>query len=192
MKTAGIFILGLLVGAAAMAAPAALHHLHEHWLGAQGGNAGMAPGEVAHTEERFDFVANGPMADVAPLFGAEKEKVWSKNWEPKFVWPAEAMDREGMVFKVAHGSMKSVWVNTAYDTAGGRIQYVYVVPGAMACVITLGLTAQGDKTHVAVEYERTALDAELNEHVKELAEEDAKSGPYWEKAVNEYLSRQKE
>lgn len=191
MKTAGILALGILIGAGAMALPAALHHLHEHWQASHGGNAGLAPGELMHTDAKFDFVANGPMAEVAPLFGAAKEKAWSKNWNPAFVWPADGTDREGMVFKVAHGHMKSVWVNTALDFGGGRIQYAYVVPGAMATMITLRLEAEGEKTHVEVEYRRTALDAEFNAHVKEMGEEDAKSGPNWEKEVNEYLFQSK-
>lgn len=191
MKPAVIFLLGLVVGAGAMLAPTALRHLHEHWLAGRGGNAGPRTGELAHTAEKFDFTANGPMASVAPLFGAAKERVWAKDWNPKFVWPGDETDREGMIFAVSHGHMKSVWVNTAFDLQGGKIQYVYVVPSAMATRITLRLEPQGDKTHVEVEYERTALDAGLNEHVKELGEEDAKSGPHWEKEVNDYLVGQK-
>ncbi|HUO33785.1 MAG TPA: hypothetical protein VMU43_02230 [Candidatus Acidoferrum sp.] len=191
MKTAGIFLLGLLVGAGAMMAPAVAHHLLEHWLAAHRGNAGLGAGELAHTEEKFEFVANGPMTEVAPLFGASKERVWAAGWNPQFVWPGEETDREGMVFKVAHGHMKSIWVNTALDLQGGRIQYAYVIPGAMATVITLELTAQGEKTHVAVEYDRTALDGEMNAHVQQMAAEDAKSGPEWEREVSAYLVRQK-
>lgn len=183
-------MLGLVVGAGAMLGPALLLQLHEHWLPARGGKGDQASGERTHTEEKFAFTANGPMASVARLFGAAKEKVWAKDWNPKFVWPRDETDREGIVFTVAHGHIKSVWVNTAFDLQGGNIQYVYVVPGAMATRITLRLEPQGAKTHVQVAYERTALDGAMNEHVKELGEEDAKSGPHWEKEVNDYLAGQ--
>lgn len=188
MRTAGMILLGLAAGAGAMLAPAVLRHVHERWQAAGSGNASLATGELMHTEEKFEFTANGPMTTVAPLFGAAKERAWAKDWNPKFVWPGDETDREGMIFTVAHGHMKSVWVNTAFDPQGGNIQYVYVLPGAMATRITLRLEAQGEKTHVEVEYERTALDAGMNEHVKELGEEDAKSGPHWEEEVNEYIS----
>lgn len=190
MRSAMIFLLGLAAGAGVILVPAALHHLHEHWLAAHEGG-GLAPGELMHTEERFEFTANGPIASVAPLFGAAKERVWARNWNPNFVWPSDETDREGMVFTVAHGHMKSVWVNTAFDLQGGNLQYVFVVPGAMTTRITVHLEPEREKTSVQVQYERTALDAGLNEHVKEMAEEDAKSGPHWEKEVNDYLAGQK-
>ena len=192
MKPAMVFVLGVAVGAGAALLPKLARHIHEHLHGGRQENAPETAGAVAHTEEKFEFEANGTMEEVAPLFGAEKERVWAPDWNPRFVWPAEAADREGMVFTVAHGHMKSVWVNTALDFSGGRIQYAYVIPGAMATVITIRLTPEGERTHVAVKYDRTALSADLNGHVEEMAEEDAKSGPYWEKQINEYLSKPKQ
>jgi hypothetical protein len=85
-----------------------------------------------------------------------------------------------------------VWVNTEFDLKNGRVQYVYVVPDALATVITLQLTPQRNETHVEVEYARTALSAEADEHVRHMAEQDRSAGTEWERAVNEYLEKHKE
>ena len=63
-----------------------------------------------------------------PLFGAHKERVWAPGWEPVFLWPEKPLDQQGMVFRVRHGDRSAVWVNTAFDRAARRIQYVYVIP----------------------------------------------------------------
>ena len=113
----------------------------------------------------------------------------SPGWNPRFVYPVPAVDKEGMVFTTAHDHLSAVWVNAIFDEKNGRIAYVYVIPDAMATVIRLKLTPQGEQTRVEVEYDRTALSPEADEHVRHMAETDRKSGPEWEKQVNEYLSR---
>lgn len=92
-----------------------------------------------------------------------------------------------MVFTVAHNHLRSTWVNSEYDLKSGRIQYVYVIPDALVTVITLRLTPVGEQTQVEVEYERTALSAEADAHVRHLAEGDRRAGPEWEAQVNGYL-----
>src|SRR5262245_28644521 len=130
-------------------------------LGMAGGivaSAGVAHADaLVHTEEAFEFTADGPMAVVAPLFGADQERVWAPGWEPRFLHPSPAADAAGSVFLVGFGERDAVWVTTQFDLAAGRVQYVYVVPEVLATVITLRITPRGQRTHVAVTYERTAL-----------------------------------
>ncbi len=185
MKGAWLFVLGLAFGVAAMAAPQVVRHLHAalHSDHAQPG----AP--RAHTEETFSFTARGKMEDVALLFGADKERVWSPGWNPKFIHPIPAADQQGMVFTVAHDHLKAAWVNTEFDLKSGRIQYVYMIPDALVTVITLQLQPQGDHTQVEVHYYRTALSAEADTHVRHMAEGDRASAPEWEKQVNDYLAK---
>jgi hypothetical protein len=186
MKGAWPFALGAMCGLALMALPRAAAHLHAPLHG--GGSA--KPGEArAHTEEKFVFTANAPMDQVVPLLGADKERVWAPGWDPQFVHPLPAVDKRGMVFTVTRDQRKSVWVNTEFDAEKGPVQYVYVIPETLITVITLQLTAVGDKTQVEVEYERTALSEEADDHVRHLAEGDRISGPDWEKQVNGYLGR---
>jgi len=185
MRGAWLFVLGALCGAVVMAAPRIVGHLH---AALHGGHSGSGS-ERVHTEEKFTFTAKGPMEKVAPLFGADKERVWSPGWNPQFLFPAPAADKAGMVFTVAHGHLRAEWVNTEFDLKSGRIQYVYMIPDALVTVITLRLTPAGEQTQVEVEYDRTALSAETDEHVRHLAEGDRRSGPEWEEQVNGFLGK---
>jgi hypothetical protein len=168
--------------------PRAITHLRASLHKAHGA---VSPGGVrVHTEEKFVFTANAPMEEVAPLFGADKERVWSPRWDPQFIHPLPMMDEQGMVFIVAHDHLTSVWVNTEFDLQNGQIQYVYTIPDVLVTVITLKLTPPGKQTQVEVEYDRTALSAGVDAHVRHLAERDRASGPEWEKQVNGYLAKQ--
>jgi len=187
MKGALLFVLGAGCGLAVMAGPRVFAHLQGLLDGSQDGG-GSGAGRV-HTEEKFAFTAKAPMEIVAPLFGADKERVWSPGWKPQFIHPLPAADEAGMVFAVAHSHLRAAWVNTEFDLKDGRIQYVYMIPDALVTVITLQLTRDGKQTRVAVAYDRTALSADADSHVRHMAEGDKSSGPDWEKQVNEYLAR---
>jgi hypothetical protein len=92
-----------------------------------------------HFQNDFSFVAQAPMGVTAPLFGANRERVWAPDWNPVFLWPRDVADQPGMVFTVDHGDNIAVWVNTVFDLAAGRVQYVYVLPDVVATVISLQL-----------------------------------------------------
>src|SRR5271167_1816748 len=87
------------------------------------GDAQEAAAKLAHTRTEFSFTVDAPFEQVVPLFGAHEERKWADGWDPQFVYPTPARDQQGEVFKVAHGQHSSVWVNTAFDLAAGRIQY---------------------------------------------------------------------
>ncbi|HTZ33486.1 MAG TPA: hypothetical protein VMH31_13585 [Methylomirabilota bacterium] len=189
MRAPLVFLLGAACGVAVMAAPHGIAHLHTAIRRTHNGGSHPAGETRAHTHAQFEFLANGVLDKVAPLFGAEKERVWAEDWNPTFLHPQPAVDQEGMVFTVDHHGHHAVWVNTQLDLKNGHIQYVYVIPEAMATVIELRLTAAGDKTRVLVSYERTALSVETDEHVLRMAEGDQRSGPDWERSVNGYLDK---
>jgi hypothetical protein len=153
------------------------------------GAAETPPAALAHVERRFEFIAEAPLATVAPLFGADKERLWAPGWEPTFLWPAAAQDRPGMVFTISSARGQAIWVNTAYEPEKGRFQYAYVIPRVMVTLITLELRPQAKRTHVAVRYERTSLAPEANAVVAEMAESDGRAGPEWAAQVNDYLAR---
>jgi hypothetical protein len=185
MTAPWIFAAGAAVGAFAMAAPRLVTHVRATHA------ASRSRGAPAHTVARFEFTVRAPMGQVAPLFGADRERAWAPGWNPAFVFPATPSDVRGMVFQVAHGGMNAVWVNTDFDPEAGRVQYAYVIPDALVTLITIRLTPQGDTTHVAVEYQRTALRDEAHADVQRLAERDRRSGPEWEEQINEYLAKRK-
>lgn len=147
-----------------------------------------AAGPRTHTSESFQFTVAAPMSVAFPLFGADRERVWAPDWAPYFIWPDRPDDREGMVFTIAQGERQAIWVNTELDPIIGRIQYVYVLPEVMTTVITLKLLEQGSTTIVHVRYDRTALSASADEHVRELARHDASAGPEWAGQIAAFLA----
>ena len=52
-----------------------------------------SPTQTAHTERTFEFSVKLPMEAAAPLFGADKERAWAPDWNPIFIWPANAKDQ---------------------------------------------------------------------------------------------------
>jgi hypothetical protein len=148
---------------------------------------GRPPAERMHTERMFEFIAEGPMSAVAPLFGAHRERLWAPGWEPHFIWPVPAEDRPGMVFTVSGRHGKAVWINTRFDPQAGCVQYAYVIEGLMSTLITLSLTPRVEHTHVAVVYQRTSLSAHSDALVEQMAEQDGRAGPEWEAQINSYL-----
>ncbi len=147
---------------------------------------------AAHARTEFQFTIDLPYDAAAPLFGALAEQKWAPDFKPVFLYPDPPEDREGMVFRVAHPGHSSIWVNTLFDLAGGRVQYVYVLEGALVTRIDIHLTRLGEsQTGVKVAYERTALDPAANSHLQEFARHDAAAGHEWQAALNAYAAKQK-
>lgn len=188
MKKILFFAAGAICGLLLTLVPTVSVHLHL-LASVIRGNRATPEGIRAHTEENFAFTANAPMERVAPLFGADKERTWAPKWNPQFIHPSPAADVPGMVFTVRHHHLQTAWVNTEFDLANGRIQYVYVIPEIMLTRITVKLTPNGRQTHVAVEYDRTALSADADARVREMAAQDRASGPDWEHQINQYLQQ---
>ena len=186
MKLVLVFLVGVLIGVGGVFLPNLLRHAR----GALRSTGSTSTSRRLHTEKTFEFVANAPMEIAAPLFGADKERVWANGWNPEFVWPAldaPQKDQQGMVFTVPHGHSNAVWLNSQFDLAAGRVQYAYVIPGTMATLITLTLTPRQNGTHVKVQYDRTALATDANPLVEKMAAADAVAGPEWQQQINAYL-----
>lgn len=179
MRARDLLVLVAAVAVVAFAIHVYWHHHHR------------SKDPVLHVENGFEFTAHGPYEKVAPLFGGWGERTWAGgDWNPQFLYPRPAKDVRGEVFTVAHGHVRSTWVNTAFDLDAGHVQYVYVIPEAQAVVIDVRLTRKdASTTGVKVIYERTALDASLNRHVSDLGQKDSQTGPEWEKDISEYLRK---
>ena len=143
----------------------------------------------AHVSNSFEFDVRAPITEVAPLFGPEGERCWAGNhWNPVFVYPRPAKDAEGAVFTVAHGTHTVVWVNTIFDVAGGRMQYVAVIPEVMTFTVDVRLSpAAATLTRVRVTYTRTALDVSANDTVQAMGKKDGDAGPDWQRSIESYL-----
>jgi hypothetical protein len=146
---------------------------------------------MLHVRTEFEFTVHAPYKTVAPLFGAEAERVWaSDHWNPLFLHPQPARDIEGAVFQVSRGQHQATWVNTAFDLNLGHVQYVYVIPDVMATLIDIHVTQpNAENTKVNVAYERTALNSAANEHVRESGEDDRNSSKAWGDDIAKYLAK---
>ncbi len=148
---------------------------------------------LAHVRNTFEFTVSAPYKVAAPLFGAEAERVWGgPDWKPQFLYPQPPQDKAGAVFTVAHGQHQSVWVTTVFDLEKGNVQYVSIIDGIMVTKIDIHLApVDANSTGVSAAYERTALNAKANIHVRHFGESDRENGKEWADAINGYLARQK-
>jgi hypothetical protein len=146
-------------------------------------------GPVVHVENEFEFTVHGPYKTVVPLFGASAERAWGEgSWNPRFLYPSPEHDTFGEVFTVAHGHLRSVWVNSAFDLEKGHFQYVYVLPEAQAVLIDIHLRDQGPSaTGVKVVYQRTALNPSFNAQVTKSGNSDRDMGKEWQTAIDARL-----
>lgn len=143
------------------------------------------------THSEFTFAVSAPYADVFPLFGAHKERVWARGFDPQFLYPLPPRDEAGMVFTTVQEGMSRLWVNTAFDLASGHVQYVYWIPDVMTALIDIHLVNSGaSTTQVHVVYERTALRPEAADQVKHMAQADANGGPHWAAMINGYFANE--
>jgi hypothetical protein len=174
----------ILVAVAALAMLAFLYHQRHR---------SSAGGPVAHVRNEFEFTVHAPYKVVAPLFGPEGERSWSDgHWYPRFLYPQPAQDTQGAVFTIRHGHHHAYWINTSFDTDARHFQYVYFIPETMVVLIDVRFSeADPENTNVDVAYERTALNPEANQRVREMGTADRDSGKEWGTAINDYLAKQK-
>jgi hypothetical protein len=147
--------------------------------------------QPAHVTNRFQFLVRAPLNHAARFFGPEGERCWAgPAWNPQFLFPQPGSDVEGAVFTVRHGPHNSVWVNTVFDPAEGRMQYVAFLAEKMVSTVDVRLTSLDSvRTRVDVTYARTALDVSANEDVHAMGEKDRNNGPEWEQAIEACLRR---
>jgi hypothetical protein len=124
--------------------------------------------QPSHVSNSFHLLVRAPLVRAAALFGPDGERCWAgPHWNPEFLHPQPGKDMQGAVFMVSHGPHKSVWVNTLFDPAAGRMQYVSFIPETMVSTVDVRLTAvDPSNTSVEVTYARTALDTAANDQVE--------------------------
>jgi hypothetical protein len=146
-------------------------------------------GQPVHVTNAFELIVRAPLSRAAILFGPDGERCWAgERWNPEFLYPQPGRDVQGAVFKVQHGQYTSVWVNTLFDMAGGRMQYVSFIPNTVVSTIDVRLTpVDPASTRVDVTYARTALNAAANDDVQAMGKRDRESGPEWQQAIAKCL-----
>ena len=151
----------------------------------------LSAAQPAHVSNTFHLVVRAPISRAASFFGPEGERCWAgPHWNPEFVYPQPGKDVPGAVFTVPHGPHRAVWVNTVFDTTGGRMQYVSFLPDTMVFTVDVRLTAiDPARTSVEVTYARTALDAAVNDEVEAMGLRDRDSGPEWQESIEKCLNK---
>jgi hypothetical protein len=172
----------LLFGAALFPAGAALAADRNH-------QAAPSSTVLAHVSNSFQLTVNAPIEKAGLLFGPDGERNWAgKNWHPVFLHPQPGRDVQGAVFTVPHGDGTAVWVNTLFDVANGKMQYVCFVPDMLVFSVDVRLTALNPTlTKVVVTYVRTALKASANETVEAMGRHDRDAGGEWQRSIDAYL-----
>jgi hypothetical protein len=180
MKTGVLMV----VAVGALAGMAFLYHQHRH---------AASSGPVAHVRSEFEFTVHAPYQVAAPLFGPEGERGWAQgHWDPHFLYPQPAQDIQGAVFTIRHGHHHAYWINTSLEMDARHFQYVYLIPDAMVVLIDIHFSEiDAANTKVKVAYERTALNADANEHVRRAGNADRDNGKEWGTVINEYLAKQR-
>jgi hypothetical protein len=142
--------------------------------------------------QSFTIVLSGSVADVTPLFGPVREAEWAPDWSPRFIHPAQGVQREGVVFTTAGGhGRERLWLVTTYDARNGQVEYVIMTPAFTANEIKIRVVSDGEqRCKATITYRRSALAPEGNQEVAKLDAHWAEEQRiHWQKAVSEALAK---
>ena len=122
---------------------------------------------VQQRAQSFTIGLNGSVADVTPLFGPVREAEWAPDWLPRFIHPAQGVQREGVVFSTTSGDGRDrLWLLTTYDLRNGRVEYVVITPAFTASDIKIRVLSDGERhSRATITYRRSALAPEGNTEV---------------------------
>jgi hypothetical protein len=147
---------------------------------------------VQQRAQSFTIGLNGSVADVTPLFGPVREAEWAPDWSPRFIHPAQGVQREGVVFTTISGDGRDrLWLLTTYDLRNGRVEYVVITPAFTASEIKIHVLSDGERhSRATIMYRRSALAPEGNTEVARLDAHWAEQQRiHWETAINEALTK---
>jgi hypothetical protein len=127
----------------------------------------------AVVEQRAQFFTiglNGSVADITAFFGPVHEAEWAPGWSPRFIHPAQALQREGAVFTTTNADGKDrLRPLTTYDPGNGRVEYVVMAPAFTANEIKIRVVPDGEQhSKATITYRRSALAPEGNDEVAKL------------------------
>jgi hypothetical protein len=154
------------------------------------GEAGSAV--LEQRTQSFTIGLNGSVADVTPLFGPVREAEWVPDWSPRFIHPAQALQREGAVFTTTSADGKDrLWLLTTYDPGNGRVEYVVVAAAFTANEIKVRVIPDGEQhSKATITCRRSALAPEGNDEFAKLdAHWAERRRIHWETAINEALAK---
>jgi hypothetical protein len=147
---------------------------------------------VQQRAQSFTIGLKGSVADVTQLFGPVREAEWAPDWSPRFIHPAQGVQREGAVFTTtSDDGRERLWLLTTYDLRNGRVEYVVITPAFTASEIKIRVLSDGERhSRATITYRRSALAPEGNSEVTKLDAHWAEQQRiHWETAINEALTK---
>lgn len=130
-------------------------------------------------------------ADAAfPLFSAEGERLWIKEWNPHPVFPDTIEFRRDTVFSTGEGSEYATWWTVDVDWDRHHAEYVRLAPESHAAHITVKIDANGpQRCYVTVDYAVTSLSEQGETVLHSFAEDTyATKMRNWQRQITDYLA----
>lgn len=144
-----------------------------------------------HVTRAHHILLDAPPAVVFPLFTPAGEKLWIREWDPRYLHPASGETQQGMVFTTGAGDDLTYWGLVDYDPQRHRARYARVTPASRFGFVEVACTAQGAGTRVEVTYTFTALTDAGNAFLEQFTEASF-SGLIedWKAKIEAWLHRQ--
>lgn len=130
-------------------------------------------------------------ADAAfPLFSAEGERLWIKEWNPRPIFPDTIEFRRDTLFSQGEGIELATWWTVDVDWNRHRAEYVRVAPESHAAHIIVKVDANGPhRCYINLDYTVTSLTEQGEAALHSFAE-----GAYatkmrnWQRQISDYLA----
>jgi hypothetical protein len=179
---AGAAVAGLAVASGAGARPSG-------WPATTDGQVEQG-GAMVQATRTMSLDLPGSADRAFPLFGPDREREWSPEWDPKFVVPTSpGQTADGAVFLVDHDPNPMVWVMTDYDPAERIVRYVVVRAGRTVTQLWIQVVPVSvNACRADVTYRYTALAPEGRLAVEHFVQSFPEWKRHWESHIAPVLA----
>ncbi|MGQ0511477.1 MAG: SRPBCC family protein [Betaproteobacteria bacterium] len=112
---------------------------------------------MKHVRRTHAIVLPLPPEEAFPLFTPAGEKLWIREWDPRYLHPASGETQAGMVFTTGAGDELTFWSLVDYDPVAHRARYARVTPASRLGLVEVACHPEAGGTRVTVSYTFTAL-----------------------------------
>ena len=179
---AGAAVAGLAIASGANARPS-------DWPATTDGRVEQS-GAIVQATRTMSLDLPGNADRAFPLFGPDREREWSPDWNPAFVVPTSpGQTPDGAIFLVDHDPNPMIWVMTDYDPAQRIVRYVVVRAGRTVTQLWIQVVPVSEKACRAdVTYRYTALAPEGQHAVKHCVQTFPGWKQHWESHIAPVLA----
>jgi hypothetical protein len=131
-----------------------------------------------------------PPAEAFPLFTPAGEKLWIREWDPRYLHPASGETQAGMVFTTGAGDELTFWSLVDYDPGARRARYARVTPASRFGFVEVACDPEGTGTRVTVTYTFTALTPAGEAFIEGFGEDNFRAMiGSWQSLIEDWLRR---